>query len=118
MVKAAYRHERAAYGLRSTRKPMQGQPLAGTVAVADDQGKGFSYIAFTEAFVAAVGRTLPRGISTDDPGYIKVVHHGRLGVWKVYAYYLGGSKGVLLWETKVKPVWLKRIGRPDCGENT
>ncbi len=97
---------------------MHGQPLAGAVAVADGQGKGFAYISFTEAFVAAVGKALPQGVSADDPGYIRVVHHGRLGVWKVYAYYLGGSKGVLLWETEEKPAWLKRIRRPDCGENT
>lgn len=117
MAKPKYNRERVAYGIRSTRKPMQGYPLAGTVAVADDQGKGFAYIAFAEALVAAVGKALPQGISADDPGYIKVVHHGRLGVWKVYAYYIGGGKGVLLWETKERPAWLKRIGRPENAES-
>lgn len=113
MARTKYRGESRKYGLRSSLRPKEGSTISGVVLVADEEGRGFAYITFAEAFVEAVGKAMPQGAGVDTPCFIKVTHHATLSGWKVYSYYLDGTKGVLLWESKEKPNWLKRIRRID-----
>lgn len=106
-----YAREKKKYGLRSAYQPQQGYPVAGNVLVADMDGKGYAAVRFEEELVRAVGKALPMGVGPANPAYLKVLHVHRKDAWRVYAFYFDSSHGVLLWETKGKPDWLKRVRR-------
>ena len=110
-MKAKYAKEYKKYGIRSANKPQEGYYLAGVVQVADTEGKGYVFIKFSEALVEAVGKALPHGVGEESPAYLKVLHLHKLDRWRVFAYSLESTHGVLLWETQQKPEWLKRVRR-------
>jgi hypothetical protein len=99
------------YNLKASRRPKQHSLLSGVVHVADTEGTGLSYFSFSEDFVDAVGRLLPFGLLPENPGYIKVMYMATRKAWRIFAYYLVGRKGVLLWEQKNRPDWVSNVIR-------
>ena len=97
------------FGLRPARTPQEGYRLSGVVMVQDKEGKGFSYVHFEPPFAEAVGKALPEGLHPEGQAYIKVIEWA--GLWKVYAYYVGKSTGVFLWETPERPLWVAKVRR-------
>lgn len=108
---AAFAREYKKFKLRCSLLPQEGMPLAGVMRVADSHGKGFIYIKFSEALVEAVGKVMQFGISDMTPCYLSVVVDSRRKVWRVYSFYVGETRGSLLWVTDVKPKWYKQVRR-------
>lgn len=108
----AYTREMSKWGIRAARKPQQHPALAGVVYVVDNQGKGSCRIRFSDDLAAAVGMALPEGISPEHPAFLKAMEFAG-GVWKIYAMYVREERGVVLYETPVKPVWIKNVKRAD-----
>lgn len=111
MQKPIYNREYLKYGIRHAHKPQAGYPLSGAVIVSEGSGIGYAYVKFTEELVKAVGLAMPQGVGTEDKCFLRVTHRGSTGKWKIYAYYLDRSKGILLWETVERPSWLKKVRR-------
>lgn len=111
MKKPAYAREYKKFGLRHAHKPQVGYYLAGVVQVADEEGKGFIYVRFTEELVQAVGKAMTYGVGQDHPCFLKVLHLRKLDVWRVFSCYLDNSQSVLLWEAAKRPDWVKRVRR-------
>lgn len=96
------------YEIKPARKPFAGRPLASTVLVTREDGqRGYCYINFSDSFVVAVGKALPRGVSLHDPAYLEVAFNHSAQAWEVMALYLASGKGKTLWRSPVKPHWLK-----------
>lgn len=106
-----YPREYKRFGLHPARQARVDRRLSNVVLLADERGKGFTYIAFAEEFVEAVGKAMPQGVGEETPCYIKVVL-GYGGVWRIYGQYLDNSATRLLWETTEKPSWIKQVRRP------
>lgn len=104
----AIRREKKAYALRPTKRPQTGYPLAGVVIVRS-QKNGFCYVGFSEELVTDVGKAMPYGLGPHAQAYLKVTIFR--GLWRVYAYYFGGRRGTLLWETDKEPSWLSKPRR-------
>jgi hypothetical protein len=109
MSNAVIGRELKKFGLRPARTPQDSKVLSGVVQVQDSSGKGFSYVHFEPPLVEAVGKALPEGVRPDHPAFIKAINWAK--GWRVYAHYLNGAAGVLLWETDSTPLWLARIRR-------
>lgn len=99
------------YKLKAARRPKKHSLLSGVVHVADTEGTGLSYFSFSDEFVDAVGHSLPFGLLPDHPGYIKVMYMASRKAWRIFAYYLDGTKGALLWEQKDRPDWVSNVIR-------
>lgn len=98
------------YGLAATRKPKQHALVSGVAHVGTpEDGKGFAYFTFTEAFVDAVGSRLQQGVSPFAPAYLKVLYIKGKGTWRVFAMYLNTEQGVFLWEEDTYPAWLGHV---------
>lgn len=93
------------YKLRATRKPQKHPLLSGVAHVCDEQGRRPANFSFSEAFVDAVGKALPHGLSPAHPAYIKILHLPGRKVWRVFAMYLREERGSLLWEASALPAW-------------
>lgn len=115
--RTAYPREYKKFGLRYAHTPQEGYDIAGVVQVADHRGKGYAYIKFLPAFVDAVGKAMPFGVSPDSPCYVKILYSDSAKIWKVYTFYIGSPRGVLLWEAVDRPEWLRRIRRHDNGKS-
>lgn len=113
--KAAYAKEYKKFKIRYARKPQDGYPVAGVVAVIDSEGKGFVYIRFSEEFVDSVGKAMPSGVGDESPCFIKAMEVRRSGIWRISAHYIYENKGVLLWESEEKPEWIKHVRRSNHG---
>lgn len=102
------------YELRSTRKPMRHARLASTVTVIDEDGNpGYGYLSFSETFVAALGRELPMGISSDDPAHLHVFFDTRRKLWSINVRYVRDHRSVIeLWTVPHKPDWLTIFKMP------
>jgi hypothetical protein len=96
--------------LRSASAPEVDERFSGVVYILDEGGKGYAYVRFSAEFVRAVGKEMPRGVSPDSPGYLKVMRTAN-GAWKVFALYVGEEEGVLLCEVKDRPLWLGKTRR-------
>lgn len=97
------------FELRATKKPAKNDTLSTTVAVYMGQKSYYCYISFSEKFVEAVGKKLPRGVSPQDPAYISVVHEKRdwgHESWAIRANYTTGVELVCLWTTPEQPSWI------------
>ena len=112
---AAFPREYKKFALKHAHKPQDSKYMAGVVQVSDSHGKGFAYIKFSDDLVVAIGKALPYGLGVGQEGYLKIVHARSSKVWRIFAYYIGSSVGVLLWETPDKPEWLKKIRRAENG---
>lgn len=99
------------YRLRQSLRPKKHKLLSGVVRVADSEGIGYSFVSFDESFVDAVGKALPRGLTEQEPAYLKVLYLGSRNTWRTYAMYLREEVGVLLWETEGKPSYIGKIKR-------
>ena len=105
------------YRIRATCRPAKNALLSSTVVVRNEEGQaGYCYINFDAPLVEKVGKALCRGLSKDDPAYLKVVFYARTQVWLVQAEYTARDHTTLLWKTKVKPDWLNfyRVRKPKC----
>lgn len=91
------------------RYPVKNPRLSGVGILATPSGQYTFYVSFSEAFVEAVGREMPAGVSPDHPAYLRVVHLPTLQEWRVYACYLNEKVGRLLWVAKDKPSWIKEV---------
>lgn len=116
MGNGCYTREMARWGICAARKPQGHSSLSSVVYVVDGEGKGACKIRFTEAFADAVGLALPEGISPVHPAHLKVMQAGD-ALWRIFAFYIREERGVLLWETEVKPAWMKQIKRADHGKS-
>ena len=94
------------YKLKAARKPREHPLLSGVAVVGEPTGKRVSYFSFSEAFVDAVGKALPVGVSPANPAYLKVLYMPGRDTWRVFAMYFQEVRGVLLWETDTMPSWL------------
>lgn len=99
------------YKLRPARRPKVHPLLSGVVHVCDAEGTGSANIQFDECFVDAVGKALPQGLHPRTPAYLKLLYMPGRKVWRVFALYLGGRRGVLLWETEELPSWVASVKR-------
>lgn len=113
MFRPAISGERKKFGLRSTRKPQLHDCLSGTCIVEQDGKVGVAYFGFDEAFVDALGRHLPVGISPDTPAYLRVVRRSIDDSWHVFVDYLTPkavtNTRTLLWIDERRPGWLGRV---------
>jgi hypothetical protein len=98
------------YDLRPARTPQKDPRLSGVVSVLSTAGSKISFIHFNEAFVEAVGKELPKGVSPDNPAFIRVMQSGK--AWKVFAMYLKSNEGCLLWESEQIPAWIGKQHPP------
>jgi len=117
-MKAAYTREMKSFGIVPARKPQEGYSVAGVVVIADREGRGCVCVKFHPALEIAVGRALPYGVGPDTPAYIKAVEMPGDHHWRVFAHYMDGTKSRLLWTSKEKPLWIKKIRRSDSGADT
>lgn len=92
------------YELRATKRPAKSTLLSTTVAIQRGTEQYYCYVSFSEKFVQAVGKKLPRGLSKQDPAHLGVLRTDKN--WQVWARYNDSSAGVLLWTTKEVPTWL------------
>lgn len=95
------------YKLHWKKLPKEHESLSGVAHVCDARGRRPSNFGFDESFADAVGRAMPRGISQQDPAYIKALYMPGRNVWRVFAMYMREEVGVLLWETPDLPRWLR-----------
>lgn len=100
------------YGLKAARKPKIHPLLSGVAVVGSMAGKGVAFYTFTEAFVEAVGKAMPQGISRTKPAHLKLLYIPGRG-WDVFAVYLNELRGVLLWTEPEYPKWLGPYIVPD-----
>lgn len=110
-MKPFYPKYRESFGMRAARVPQQDSNISGVVRVADCEGKGFAYIRFPDTFERVVGRAMPQGVGPESQVYLKVIEAAECGEWRVFAHYVDESKGRLLWQSEVKPEWLKKVRR-------
>lgn len=97
------------YGIRATVRPPKQELVSSTVLVTKADGLvGYCYIGFDAAFVEAVGASLPRGVSKEEPAFVFASEHVVDGkeVWVIGARYLLSDDMALLWRTDKKPSWL------------
>jgi hypothetical protein len=98
------------YELRSAPRPNGRIALCQTVSVVNaDRKSGYAYVSFSDSFVAAVGRVLPRGVSVRDPAYLHVYWSRTARLWKVTVKYFGHEGDYLLWESPTQPSWLNVV---------
>ena len=112
-MKPYYSGERKKWGLRSSGNRLsKHSPLARTVMVSDEQGKGYAYIQFDEAFIEAVGKAMPMGIGPQQPAYLRAVAdlEGD-GAWTIFGVAIGEGSGVPLVRYQTKPAWLDFVYR-------
>jgi hypothetical protein len=110
-MKPLWGREYKKFGVKHARKPRKSAILSRVVLVADEGGRGCCYVQFSEHLEDAVGHALPMGISPEHPAYLKIIHFGFRGLWRLYAAYLDRSKIVFLLEYGEKPEWLRNIKR-------
>jgi hypothetical protein len=112
--------ELAKYKLRSTNRPATNPYLGTEIITVNEEGRrGSAYIGFGDAFVDAVAKALPRGISAFDPAFIQVEYRKDSKQWIISAAYLDGGDAVVLWSTANRPLWLKIIAtRSNHGTRT
>lgn len=84
--------------------------MSGVVLVAGEWGKGYAYVRFNEDTVTRVGQLMPQGVGPEHPAYLKAIQLPT-GEWRVFIMYLGNERGVLVYQGKEKPEWLKTIHR-------
>jgi len=101
------------YDIRAARKPQDSPYLSGVVWVADEAGRGVCYVKFSRYLEEDVGAALPYGVSPDKPAFLKLLQFRTRGSWRLYAYYVDLSCGVLLLEYEDKPYWVKNVRRTD-----
>lgn len=95
------------YQIRATRRPARNTLLSSTVVVRNEAGDtGYCYVNFSPELVEAVGRSLPNGVTEDDPAFLRVVYYQRTKLWLVQAQHESGGKEILLWKSAEKPAWL------------
>jgi hypothetical protein len=97
------------YKLRPARRAKVHALLSGVVHVCSREGVGYVNIQFEECFVDAVGKALPYGLHPSTPAFLKFLHMPGRKTWRLFAMYLGGPRGVLLWETPELPVWVINV---------
>lgn len=95
--------------LRPGRSPQKNPRLSGVVYVLRPSGRAYAYVRFEQSLVAALGRKMPRGLSMDSPGYLKLMHTPGRQIWRLYCMYVGEEKGILLKEYNDLPEWLGKI---------
>lgn len=117
-MKPTYTREMKSFGIVPARKPQEGCSLAGVVVVVDRDGKGYTNIKFKPALEIAVGKALPYGVGPETTAYIKAVEMPGDHHWCIFAHYIDGTKSRLLWVTKEKPLWVKRVRRSEDGTGT
>lgn len=104
-----YSGERKSWGLRSAYKPQEHDAVAGYVHVHCDEGIGMTPISFSEAFVTAIGKAMPQGVSRIFPVWVWAVQQDG-DKWEIKAKYLDEKeKTVVLWVAQGRPEWLKRV---------
>lgn len=102
-----YKH----YGLKRARSPRNLGPLATTIVITTDKGeKAYGYVKFSESFISAVGKRMPRGVSLHDPAFIDVAFVQGKKEWEIRARYLASGEAALLWRTGTEPSWLNIRG--------
>lgn len=74
-----------------------------------ENGVGYAYFSFSEAFVDAVGKALPNGVSVEFPAFLKVLQHISTKKYQIFAMYLEETRGILLWEEDEYPEWLGNL---------
>lgn len=101
------RGERKGYGLQTATRPgNQEHGLSTVVVVHENDQQGYCYIRFTQAFINAVGKALPLGVSDFFPAFVQVEEDEKR--WNVYARYRHDkTKFALLWSTTERPEWLR-----------
>lgn len=101
------------YELASSPRPCTAERyslVSSTVSIRGIDGSSYyCYVSFSDSLVEAVGKRLPRGVSTFDPAYLYVecTAQGYV-VWAVSAR---SNEGVKLWSGSLEslPAWLKFI---------
>lgn len=106
----AYTREPRQFELSFARTARTG-PVSGVVVIRDSFGSGYAHVKFSDRLEQAVGRLLPRGVSLDDPAYLRALELPNRRGWRIYAQYLSGDHRRLLWVTEERPKWLKTIHR-------
>ena len=101
--------ERKKFGLKPARQHSMLHGLSNLVVVYETGAPQYCYIGLTEELVQAVGRVLPRGVSSFDPAYLMVVFDRIKAVWRVVARYVEEEAQHILWATAEKPLWVKVI---------
>lgn len=76
------------------------------VLVNDGAATKFAYIRYDKAFLIAIGKALPHGLSDRDPSYLQVIFDG---VWIFMAGYLSSTQHTKLWEAATLPPWLMKL---------
>ena len=95
------------YQIRATKRPAKNPLLSSTVVVRNEEGSiGYCYVNFSRELVEAVGKSLPGGVTEDDPAFLRVVYYAATKIWLVQAQHESGGKEILLWKTAEKPTWL------------
>lgn len=99
-----YKH----YEIRPVRNEFRAPGMSGLVSFVDAHGQGELYtVAFSDSFVKAVGKVLPRGVSANDPAFIYVLQAAD-GTCSVYVSYIFEQRRAhLMWKADSKPSWLK-----------
>lgn len=96
------------YELRATKKPARSDLVSTTVAIrGEDNSRYYCYISFSQAFVEAVGRALPRGVTIYEPAYL-FVDCTKAG-FDVWACYATDTEKVKMWSVPAErgaPAWL------------
>lgn len=104
--------EQKSYELRPSPRPLttgRYTLLSSTVAVIQEDRKYYCYVAFSDALVQKVGKTLLNGVSADDPAYLFVyMEPKQFHVWVCYAR---DDKGSHLWSGDMhsRPDWLRKL---------
>jgi len=92
-------------GIRAGRRPEVNDSLSGVVLVQSKLGRGHAFIRFKQELVKRVGKYLPQGCGPENPAYLKAIQAGKR--WRIFAMYIGRTRGVLLAEFTGKPQWLQ-----------
>lgn len=99
----------AKYGLKPAKRPKKHSLLSGVAHVSAQHVLGYAYFSFSEEFVDAVGRALPFGLCEEFRAFLKVLYHPTTEKYQIFAMYLGGNIGRLLWEEPDFPYWLGKV---------
>jgi len=114
---SAFKRELKAFQLKSSYHPQEGSDISGVVKVSDEGGQGYAYIKFSDRLPSMLGKHMPYGIGPDDQCYLKVTRITSSDVYRIFCYYLKTNVGILLWEQRDIPEWLRRIKRKSYEDN-
>lgn len=100
--------DRKSMGLRRGKSPQQHPVLSGTATLVE-QGVRVINVRFCDALPKALGRKMPRGLSINDPGMLKVLYLPTKKLWRVFCIYIYENRGVVIQEYKERPHWLGNL---------